>query len=113
MAAPKSRKLSVRVFEPCVCKSICTVCADRLPPGHALKPGASWSGRQRAQHVEFVAFGIGHDDPADLGALSDVNAAGAQPLEPCHLGGLVFGPQVEVDAVLDHFLLFYQSPTNI
>src|SRR4051812_48805083 len=57
-------------------------------------------GRARSQDAELVALRIGHDHPGDLITLTDVGTAGAERLEPRHLGGLVVRPEVEVQPVL-------------
>jgi hypothetical protein len=50
-----------------------------------------FSGRERSQHVEFVAVRVGHDHPADL-ALADADPARAERFQPGDLGGLVARP---------------------
>jgi hypothetical protein len=55
---------------------------------------------ERSQHVELVTIRVAHDHPADV-ALADVEEAGAERLQPGDLGGLVHGPKVQVQPVLD------------
>jgi hypothetical protein len=63
-----------------------------------------FSGRERPQHVEFVAVRVGHDHPADL-TLADADPAGTERFQPGHLGGLINRPQIKMQPVLDRFAL--------
>ena len=56
--------------------------------------------RQRPQDAQLVVLGVGQHDPRDVVALPDVDAPSADRLEAGDLGGLVDGPQIEVQAVL-------------
>jgi len=74
-----------------------------VDPGAACKRTRSAAGplirSQGPQEIEHVAIRIGHDDPADL-PLADVDPAGTQGLQSGDLGGLVTGPQIQVQPVL-------------
>ena len=48
---------------------------------------------------------VGHYYPPDICPLPDADPAGTECLEASHLGGLVFGAQIEVQAVLHGLLL--------
>jgi hypothetical protein len=52
-----------------------------------------------AKDTELVALGVCHDDPRLL-ALADVDTLRAMGLEAGHLGGLVIGPEVEMQSAL-------------
>ena len=51
--------------------------------------------RQRLEHAELVAVGVGHDDPADVDFLTDVHQHGAEAFQPRELGGPVLRAQVK------------------
>ncbi len=59
------------------------------------------------EDAELVAFGVGQHHPA-LVALPDIDVPRAQRDHPLHLGPLIFGPEVEVDAVLDDLVVWYR-----
>jgi hypothetical protein len=61
-------------------------------------------GGQGSQHVELVAIRIGHDHPADR-TLADIDPAGAEGLQPGDFGGLVTGPKIQMQPVLDYLAL--------
>ena len=67
---------------------------------------------KRPQDIELVAIRIGHDHPADL-PLADVDPAGTQGLQPGDLGGLVTGPQIQVQPVLDDLALRYLQEQQV
>src|ERR1017187_3587783 len=61
-------------------------------------------GCQRPQHIELVAIGVGHHDPADV-PLPDIDPAGAECFQPGDLGRLVGGPKVQMQPVLADLVL--------
>lgn len=67
---------------------MCASCAPLSPPG--------------GQDAELVAFGIGEDDPRFVPGLSDIDLARSEVEEAGHLGGLIPGPEIRVQAVLHH-----------
>ena len=58
-----------------------------------------------AEDAEFVALGVGEDDPGFVPGLAHVDTAGSEIEEAGHLGGLIIGTEIEVEPVL-HDLLF-------
>jgi hypothetical protein len=56
------------------------------------------------QDTELVAFGVGHDHPR-LVTLADVDPLGTKILKASHLGGLVIGPEVEMQPTFDFLAL--------
>src|ERR1700754_3535878 len=58
----------------------------------------------RGEDAEFVALRVGKHHPGLL-ALADVDVAGVQPDHAVNLRLLIVGPEVEVDAVLDDFVV--------
>lgn len=54
----------------------------------------------RGEHAEFVAFGIGEDDPRFRVGLTHVDTARSEREEASHLGGLIIGAEIEVQSIL-------------
>src|SRR5215472_9656552 len=93
---------------PLLCSGYPTLaqCPDRQPPPRNFpKLRAGLNRRKRPEHVELVAVWVGHDDPGDVGTLTDLDAACTESLQPRHLGRLIFWAQIEMEAVLHRLRL--------
>lgn len=75
----------------------------RAPAWTLLQGPGQFGGCERPEHVELVSVRVGHDHPADV-ALADAHLAGAECFQPGDLGGLIAGPQIQMQPVLDYLL---------
>src|SRR5699024_7279198 len=58
----------------------------------------------RGEDAEFVALGIGEDDPGFVPGLSHIDVSCPEFEEAGHLGGLIVGSEVEVETILHDLL---------
>lgn len=76
----------------------------RHPCAPAPAPAQAFSLTPLAQNTELVAFRVCHDDPR-LVTLTDVDTLGTMSSKASHLGGLVIGPEVEMQPTFDFLAL--------
>lgn len=59
----------------------------------------------RREYAELIAFRIGQDYPGFVFRLTDTSPVGAESEQPLDFSGLVFGPEIEVNAILHYLVL--------